>query len=729
MDRVAQRWKSTGAWKALEQATGKKMFQEPRGNEQPQHVEAGGRGGGSRGGGRGGRGGRGGKTTAGSENALDAMLAAHYRAVRASVAAAPHAHAPAPESHPARGAILLAVVRGKVSEGIDFADANARGVMVVGVPYPNVKDKRVELKRLYNNEGVSRGLLSGDQWYSQQAFRALNQAVGRCLRHRNDHGAILLADERYLRDDMTRHLPKWLRPAMRKCAGFEDSRRGLRSFFAMHAREPPPIQPEEPAALKPSVGRSERKQRSSAAPKKTLAVDEEDEAGVGVGVGVGVDARQKDIRSLFAPVGAVQPLATAQPPVGPLEHQIPITLAEEEAEQRGGERRAWRPAPMPPPCAATTTSELTEPPTQTAREDGTTTAALAPAAGAPHRDSAASVSEGWGDEWDDAWGASPGTQGFGARGWGATQQFVSIQRPPPPPPPPQSRTIAAAGDVMPPPPPRLSTQPSSGPSPTPDATSHRARDAAAAILGTRVGTPGQNLGPRRMQSLGAEKSSMDAEKSSMDAEDTEQRLDFPEYDAIAGTQAEPDQPEPRPEPASKPASEPEYACPSCGCAVLGPGGIIGATRARIDLSYLTTLLESNPRRVHAVGGGRSLWAEDARGEPRRHLRREDDVCTAGEEGLEPGTGTREPANPRIEPSPSPSIPAHPTLACPGAQLGRGLRRGVGASGRLLLRSVGVSRFVGRREGRGRGSRARAPRRVYPPPGRRPGACERRRRGG
>jgi Fanconi anemia group J protein len=31
LDRVAQRWKSTGAWRRLEQATGKKLFQEPRG--------------------------------------------------------------------------------------------------------------------------------------------------------------------------------------------------------------------------------------------------------------------------------------------------------------------------------------------------------------------------------------------------------------------------------------------------------------------------------------------------------------------------------------------------------------------------------------------------------------------------------------------------------------------------------------------------------------------------
>jgi hypothetical protein len=31
----------------------------------------------------------------------------------------------------------------QVSEGLDFADGNARAVMVVGIPYPHVKDKKV----------------------------------------------------------------------------------------------------------------------------------------------------------------------------------------------------------------------------------------------------------------------------------------------------------------------------------------------------------------------------------------------------------------------------------------------------------------------------------------------------------------------------------------------------------------------------------------------------------
>ncbi|KAL8199113.1 UNVERIFIED_CONTAM: Fanconi anemia group J protein [Gekko kuhli] len=38
------------------------------------------------------------------------------------------------------GALLLAVCRGKVSEGLDFSDDNARAVITIGIPFPNVKD-------------------------------------------------------------------------------------------------------------------------------------------------------------------------------------------------------------------------------------------------------------------------------------------------------------------------------------------------------------------------------------------------------------------------------------------------------------------------------------------------------------------------------------------------------------------------------------------------------------
>ena len=97
-----------------------------------------------------------------------------------------------------RGGLFLAVCRGKVSEGLDFSDANARGVIIVGIPFPNIKDSKVDAKKKFNDMGSkSMGLLTGGAWYEQQAFRALNQALGRCIRHKKDWGAILLVDERF----------------------------------------------------------------------------------------------------------------------------------------------------------------------------------------------------------------------------------------------------------------------------------------------------------------------------------------------------------------------------------------------------------------------------------------------------------------------------------------------------------------------------------------------------
>lgn len=39
--------------------------------------------------------------------------------------------------------MLFAVCRGKVSEGIDFADAKARAVVITGMPYPALIDPKV----------------------------------------------------------------------------------------------------------------------------------------------------------------------------------------------------------------------------------------------------------------------------------------------------------------------------------------------------------------------------------------------------------------------------------------------------------------------------------------------------------------------------------------------------------------------------------------------------------
>ena len=51
------------------------------------------------------------------------------------------------EAADSTGAILLCVFRASLSEGFNFEDKKARCVIIVGVPFPNLHDPKVILKR------------------------------------------------------------------------------------------------------------------------------------------------------------------------------------------------------------------------------------------------------------------------------------------------------------------------------------------------------------------------------------------------------------------------------------------------------------------------------------------------------------------------------------------------------------------------------------------------------
>jgi Rad3-related DNA helicase len=55
-----------------------------------------------------------------------------------------------------KGALLAVVCRGKVSEGIDFPDGMCRSVILVGIPYPNVKDPFIIEKKNHLDHLASR---------------------------------------------------------------------------------------------------------------------------------------------------------------------------------------------------------------------------------------------------------------------------------------------------------------------------------------------------------------------------------------------------------------------------------------------------------------------------------------------------------------------------------------------------------------------------------------------
>ncbi|XP_077573779.1 regulator of telomere elongation helicase 1 isoform X2 [Stigmatopora nigra] len=135
-----------------------------------------------------------------------------------------------------RGGIFAAVCRGKASEGLDFANTYGRGVIVTGLPFPPKFDPRVVLKMQFLDEMnrkklVDQKFLSGQEWYREQAFRAVNQAIGRVIRHKDDYGAIFLCDERFKGRDAQAHLPAWLKPYVRFYDNFGNVIRDVCHFF------------------------------------------------------------------------------------------------------------------------------------------------------------------------------------------------------------------------------------------------------------------------------------------------------------------------------------------------------------------------------------------------------------------------------------------------------------------------------------------------------------------
>ncbi|EDW07713.1 regulator of telomere elongation helicase 1 homolog [Drosophila mojavensis] len=147
-----------------------------------------------------------------------------------------------------KGACFMAVCRGKVSEGLDFADRNGRAVIITGLPFPPLKDPKVILKRRYleTNRTKENQLLSGQEWYNLDATRAVNQAIGRVIRHRHDYGAILLCDARFQDASQVQQLSKWIRGhlgARPQSSPFGPIVRELRQFFK-HA-EQTMVQPDE----------------------------------------------------------------------------------------------------------------------------------------------------------------------------------------------------------------------------------------------------------------------------------------------------------------------------------------------------------------------------------------------------------------------------------------------------------------------------------------------------
>jgi chromosome transmission fidelity protein 1 len=140
-----------------------------------------------------------------------------------------------------KGGILLSVIGGKMSEGINFSDRLGRCVVVVGLPFPNILSAQWKAKLEYIEQrtmdgGGSRdeGKAAGREFYENACMRAVNQSIGRAVRHRNDFASIVLLDRRYRSPRIADKLPGWIKQGMveqKGAAEFRDVVESLGNFF------------------------------------------------------------------------------------------------------------------------------------------------------------------------------------------------------------------------------------------------------------------------------------------------------------------------------------------------------------------------------------------------------------------------------------------------------------------------------------------------------------------
>ena len=83
------------------------------------------------------------------------------------------------------------------------------------------------------HQAAGKGLTAGREYYEDLCMKAVNQCVGRVIRHRNDYAAIVLADARWCSGNCEvmqgssgvlngplRKLPEWIQGSLTVCKSF-----------------------------------------------------------------------------------------------------------------------------------------------------------------------------------------------------------------------------------------------------------------------------------------------------------------------------------------------------------------------------------------------------------------------------------------------------------------------------------------------------------------------------
>ncbi|GBE87470.1 ATP-dependent DNA helicase CHL1 [Sparassis crispa] len=145
------------------------------------------------------------------------------------------------------GAMLFAVIGAKLSEGLNFTDDLARAVIIIGLPFANLASPELRERMNYVNRLEQRRSGGGGvgahvkapngakdaatELYENMCMNAVNQSIGRAIRHRGDWASLVLVDSRYTSPRIRNKLPNWIGKNTIVTDGFGQAMKEMGKFY------------------------------------------------------------------------------------------------------------------------------------------------------------------------------------------------------------------------------------------------------------------------------------------------------------------------------------------------------------------------------------------------------------------------------------------------------------------------------------------------------------------
>jgi chromosome transmission fidelity protein 1 len=94
-----------------------------------------------------------------------------------------------------------------------------------------IQQQELLLQQKQSKQSSPLRMTAGSEYYENLCMRAVNQSIGRAIRHQGDYAVIVLMDKRYGVPRIRKKLPGWIGSSIEVCEQFGPVMSKLSGFF------------------------------------------------------------------------------------------------------------------------------------------------------------------------------------------------------------------------------------------------------------------------------------------------------------------------------------------------------------------------------------------------------------------------------------------------------------------------------------------------------------------